>query len=77
MNLAHQYEAQVASEVRGSDMADITMCCNTLCPLNSKCYRFMAVANEYCQSYQLFEPLGEKECSFFWPIEKGDIIRDK
>lgn len=58
-------------------MADITMCCNTLCPINQTCYRFMAVANEYRQSYQLFEPLGKKECLFFLPVEKGDIIRDK
>lgn len=35
-------------------MADITMCCNKLCPLADSCYRARATPNEHYQSMFFF-----------------------
>ena len=49
-------------------MPDITMCAGTNCPLKEKCYRYLAKANEYHQSYFTEIPYDKekKECEFYW-----------
>ena len=37
-------------------MPDITMCCNCLCPIRKKCYRYRAVPDQYRQSWCNFQP---------------------
>jgi hypothetical protein len=60
-------------------MPDITMCSaiktedNSLCPLCQSCYRHMAVASEFRQSYFvsapfIIEPDGTS-CEYFWKTE--------
>jgi|FreactTroBogLake_1042271.scaffolds.fasta_scaffold00757_15 hypothetical protein len=58
-------------------MADITMCKNTECELKDTCYRFLAKANEYWQSYAKFEPvynikLHKHECEHYWEINNDN-----
>ena len=43
---------------------DISMCANYLCPLRKRCYRYLAIPDEY-QSYGDFKPEGKK-CEAFW-----------
>jgi hypothetical protein len=50
-------------------MPDISMCLNVTCPLNDKCYRFMAIPSEYRQSYAKFSPKEDGTCDHFWPLE--------
>lgn len=60
-------------------MPDIAMCLNDECPLRVSCYRFLAVPNEYRQSYSKFEPninntiLDEVECNHFIEINNKEI----
>lgn len=50
-------------------MPDISMCQNSDCPSAEKCYRFMAVPNEYWQSLSDFRPNdGEIKCKYFMEI---------
>ena len=37
-------------------MPDITLCSNETCPINYKCYRFLAEPNKHWQSYSYFIP---------------------
>lgn len=53
-------------------MPDITMCANKQCPLREKCYRAMAVPNEYWQAWSWFESSvveGKVECEMFIKLE--------
>lgn len=52
-------------------MADITMCKSKDCPLKEKCYRFLAVANEYRQSYFVESPFDKElnKCEHYWKIK--------
>jgi hypothetical protein len=57
------------------DMADISMCAGTGCPLKEDCYRHTAKACEYRQSYFCEVPFGAKKqghCEYFW-----STIKDK
>lgn len=53
-------------------MADITMCQRKNCPLNHKCKRFIAIPNEYWQSY--FEPKNQpnERCKYYLEASKSD-----
>lgn len=50
-------------------MPDIAMCKNRDCPLVKKCYRYMAVPNQYRQTYGSFK--GGKNCDRFWPLSEA------
>jgi hypothetical protein len=58
-------------------MPDISMCWGKDCPLKEDCYRYLAVPNEYRQSYFTTPPYDRAlgECGFFWRAEKEDKIR--
>jgi hypothetical protein len=50
-------------------MADITMCDGYTCPIKKQCYRYMANANDYYQSYFADDPRDHKgNCSFYWRL---------
>ena len=51
-------------------MADITMCKDTRCPNNERCYRYVALPNSYWQSYFMSSPKKMDGCPMFWPIEE-------
>jgi hypothetical protein len=48
-------------------MADISKCKGKGCPFKEKCYRFVAPANEFRQSY-FREPFDKKtnKCEYLW-----------
>lgn len=46
-------------------MPDITMCENNDCPLNNKCFRYLAKPDRY-QAYSCF--LYNDGCEYFWDI---------
>lgn len=58
------------------DMSDITMCKDTRCPQNERCYRYVALPNYRWQSYFLSSPKkmdssGRSEgCPEYWTIEE-------
>lgn len=60
-------------------MADISMCQNKNCKLNTTCYRFIAKANELYQSYSIFIPEldknGNQVCEHYY--ERGKENEDK
>lgn len=63
-------------------MPDITKCIDHQCPKNRECYRYIAIPNDFRQSYFVESPRvkeGEKkgECNYYWPIKKEneDISR--
>ena len=49
-------------------MADITMCRDKDCPIKSKCWRYLAPANEYAQSIFAESPFDYEKlnCEHFW-----------
>jgi len=53
-------------------MADITMCGTLTCHLKENCYRYLAPANEYRQSYFAIPPIDPEtlECEYFWNYEE-------
>ena len=53
-------------------MADITMCMDTECPQNSRCYRYVALPNSRWQSYFMYSPKKMDGCPEFWPIESKE-----
>lgn len=57
-------------------MPDISMCQNDSCPLKEKCYRFMAIPDDVWQSYTEFK-YELDNCDYFYPLEKGHMIRYK
>ena len=53
-------------------MPDITMCKDTRCPQNERCYRYIALPNDLWQSYFLSSPKKMDGCPEFWPIESKE-----
>ena len=52
-------------------MADITMCEGINCTQTNTCYRYLAKANPYRQSYFEKTPvLKDGECEMFWDIRE-------
>lgn len=52
-------------------MADISMCSGDECTLKEKCWRYLAKANKYEQSY--VEPLcTDGDCDLFWNVESKE-----
>lgn len=49
-------------------MADITKCTNEDCCQKNECYRYMAEASKYWQSYAKFER-DMDGCKYFWHIQ--------
>lgn len=49
-------------------MSDITMCEGKKCPLKETCKRYLAIANEFYQSYFTEIPYNvkEKKCDMYW-----------
>lgn len=47
-------------------MPDITMCTGGDCPLKLNCYRFMAVPNEFWQSYMAPKYIFNRESCYFY-----------
>lgn len=52
---------------------DIAMCMGGKCPIKKDCYRYRAIPN-LRQNYFTIPPI-EKECHYFWQLEKGHKIR--
>ena len=50
-------------------MPDITMCKNKTCPLNEKCYRFMAKPDAR-QSFAVFTQEVDGTCDYFMPLKE-------
>lgn len=55
-------------------MPDISMCANKLCPLCKTCYRFMAIPDQYWQTYGSYEYKDDK-CKYYWKLEHVHKIR--
>lgn len=51
-------------------MADIKKCEGIGCPLKESCYRFLAVSNEFRQSFFDTSPYDKqhKKCTLYWAI---------
>jgi hypothetical protein len=47
-------------------MADITMCEGVNCDKRLTCYRYLATANPYAQSYFSETPINNGECDMYW-----------
>ena len=47
-------------------MADITMCKGINCNKTNTCYRYLAKANPYRQSYFSDSPMKDGDCEMFW-----------
>ena len=47
-------------------MADITMCKGINCEQRGTCYRYLANANPYAQSYFSETPIKDGECDMYW-----------
>lgn len=56
-------------------MSDITMCQETLCPRNHKCKRFVAIPNEYWQSYFVPNKKPNERCKYFLEASSADKER--
>lgn len=54
-------------------MPDLTMCVNDGCPMRTKCYRFMAVANPNRQSYMKFWFREDGTCDDFVEIRGREV----
>lgn len=52
------------------NMPDITMCRDTTCPQNGKCYRYVALPNPYRQSYFMSSPKKMDGCDYYWPLKE-------
>lgn len=52
-------------------MPDIAMCEGKDCPSKNKCYRYLAVPDQYRQAYMDFNARrqGDK-CDRFWPVDE-------
>lgn len=47
-------------------MADITMCKGVNCEQRGTCYRYLATANPYAQSYFSETPIKDNKCDMYW-----------
>lgn len=57
-------------------MPDVTMCLGKDCPLKETCYRYKAKPDEY-QYYFMEAPFKDKECNYYWKIEKSSLLCKK
>jgi hypothetical protein len=56
-------------------MSDIAKCQDNKCPSRLMCYRFTAPANEYRQSYGLFNREEDaNNCNMFWGNKHENIL---
>ena len=46
-------------------MTDISKCQNTDCSSHLECWRYLAPAHPYWQSYAQFDPDGKDKCEYF------------
>ena len=53
------------------NMADITMCSGTNCPLKETCYRYKATPSSW-QSYFSEPPFKDGECEYEYIIDASD-----
>lgn len=53
-------------------MPDITMCNDEECPQKERCYRFIAEANPYRQSFFVESPKKMDGCDYLWEIGDDD-----
>lgn len=58
----------------GGFMPDIIMCEDKSCPMNGKCYRYLAIPSKYRQSYFIESPRQDERCEYFQEIQKGQPI---
>jgi hypothetical protein len=54
-------------------MPDITMCSGDGCPLKENCYRYLAEADPYRQSYFAEAPIKNGECGQHWPTHPDKV----
>ena len=54
-------------------MPDISMCPNPKCRKRFRCYRFMAVPDDW-QSYMSFVPTRTGKCHGYLKLNKGDKV---
>ena len=58
-------------------MVDMTLCKNSSCPKNIKCYRFLTKGDPTYQSYTTFKPDTTGECGYFIEIKRGNKNEEK
>jgi len=58
-------------------MPDIAMCNDDSCPMKKTCYRFVAVPNEFRQSYFTESPRKGDDCEYFERIDGRWIMSNK
>lgn len=62
-------------------MPDIAMCTGGTCPRKQKCYRYIAVPDEYAQTYFSDPPVEpDGNCSHYWTTDRGEmdkLIRER
>ncbi len=56
-------------------MPDISMCSNEECPSKDKCYRYVAIPDEYWQSYGAFSFDVSGKCSYFMEARSKSQFR--
>ena len=54
--------------INQNKMADIAKCNHKTCPKRKTCFRQIAKANDYWQSYGSFHPDKDGNCDFYWPF---------
>lgn len=58
-------------------MPDLSMCDDKECPKRKECYRYMAIPNEYRQSYFADSPRKGDGCDEFIKIRPGHRVKDE
>ena len=58
-------------------MTDLTICTTTVCPIRSKCYRFIAEPEQYWQSYNDFYEKDSLDCFYFIKETNEVEVRQK
>lgn len=58
-------------------MVDIAKCSGNGCEKRDSCYRYVAPADTYYQSYFQTPPIEDGECQFYWNTEKEieEVVR--
>lgn len=59
-------------------MADITKCTGDKCPIKTKCYRFLAPADNEWQSFfsELPYDFEKDDCDYFWHINQTTMFNE-
>ena len=55
-------------------MVDIAMCKRKDCPKRMNCFRYIADAEEFGQSYLVFEQLPDN-CEMYWRVRNSKELR--